>query len=111
MLQLITEFNQNEIGLRHLPILMDNFIIQGPNGSHLCLVLPPMGPDLNALKNLKTAGSSSESKNYLVPISMSKRISRQVLLALDCLHRNEIVHGGSSYDFSNICVVGTDQTT
>ncbi|GFE53355.1 CMGC SRPK kinase [Babesia ovis] len=55
------------------------FRVKGPNGTHICLVLEPMGPNLLSLiKFYKFKG---------VPIALIKKITAHVLLGLDYLHR------------------------
>ncbi|KAI9673401.1 MAG: hypothetical protein M1817_002863 [Caeruleum heppii] len=99
ILRFINGIGKSEEGTSYLPVLLDDFYIQGPNGSHLCLVLPVMGPSLRMLKDVEAIRPSTEydasieSEDYPVPISMSRSISKQILLALDCLHRHGIVHG------------------
>ena len=94
MLDLIAAMDRTEAGVKHLPVLLNDFEIHGPNGSHLCLVFQPMGPSLNSLEYLFREGCARIQRVHLLSISLSKAISRQILLGLDCLQRDGIVHGG-----------------
>jgi serine/threonine-protein kinase SRPK3 len=62
-----------------------HFIINGPNGRHLCLVLPVLGPSASQL----STGFDSRIRPYL-----SRRISYQVTEALADLHAQDLCHGG-----------------
>ncbi|ORM39906.1 Serine/threonine-protein kinase SKY1 [Babesia sp. Xinjiang] len=55
------------------------FRVKGPNGTHVCVVLEPMGPNLLSLiKFYKFKG---------VPMHIIRKITAHVLLGLDYLHR------------------------
>jgi len=75
-------------GSKHVTQLSDDFKMVGPNGTHGCLVLELLGPSISALLR----GPCSEDHRLKAP--MARRISRDVILGLDCLHRNGVVHGG-----------------
>lgn len=63
----------------------DCFTVQGPNGTHYCLVLPLLGPQVFQIwPQLNAVGSSL------------RKISRQVVEAMKFLHQNGICHGGES---------------
>ncbi|KAI9840330.1 MAG: hypothetical protein M1838_004120 [Thelocarpon superellum] len=98
MLFLIEKIDPDEDGFQQLPKLLDHFSVEGPNGSHECLVLEPMGPMLSLLKSVDVIGTpwwrAGERSRYLLPTWLSKDISRQILRGLSCLHRHGIVHGG-----------------
>ena len=70
--------------------LLDDFIHIGPNGEHQCIVTELLGPSL----------SSDIEELYpteLFPPEISRAIIRQVTYAVRFLHRNNIVHGGTSF--------------
>ncbi|KAK1933102.1 protein kinase domain containing protein [Babesia divergens] len=55
------------------------FKVDGPNGTHICVVLEPMGPNiLSLIKIFKFKG---------VPFPLVRKITAHVLLGLDYLHR------------------------
>lgn len=61
------------------------FWIDGPNGRHLCIAFPTLGPDLSKLSN----GIYSRIDPVFV-----KRVSLQACRALAHLHANGLCHGG-----------------
>lgn len=73
-------------GRRHVMPLLDHFIHDGPNGSHLCLVFPVMWSDLGSM--------TDEDEPY--PPDYLLALSKQILLGLDFLHTRDIIHGGRS---------------
>lgn len=74
-------------GRKHLPRLLDHFYKEGPNGNSLFLVLERLGPSLYAMLSECLPDSRFD-------ISRCRRISRQLLLAVDYLHSCGIVHAG-----------------
>lgn len=61
----------------------DHFWINGPNGKHLCLVLPLLGPQV----------SSIWFRQY-DPGNLPRKIALQVAQGIEFLHSNGICHGG-----------------
>ncbi|KAI1850412.1 hypothetical protein JX266_004270 [Neoarthrinium moseri] len=61
----------------------DKFWITGPNGQHLCLVMPVLGPNL--LDGLEGAGL--DTPGYLTYLCFKLSVT------LSCLHENGIIHG------------------
>jgi len=72
-------------GSDHVVQLYDSFKHTGPNGTHMCMLFEPMGPNLLALiKHYNYRG---------IPMDMVKSITRQVLMGLDFLHSKcSIIH-------------------
>ncbi|KAM0544671.1 hypothetical protein ACHAPJ_011732 [Fusarium lateritium] len=70
-------------GTDHIVPLIDHFVHTGPNGEHPCLVLKPMGRNTNALieKDLDT-----------IPPRFARELSRQLVLAFDCIHSAGLAH-------------------
>ncbi|KAI9927245.1 hypothetical protein MW887_003632 [Aspergillus wentii] len=60
--------------------MLDDFTVQGPNGTHQCLVFEILGP------NIPDAGIRLSGK-------MAKTIAKQALVGLDALHQHKIGHG------------------
>ncbi|CDK24406.1 unnamed protein product [Kuraishia capsulata CBS 1993] len=66
-------------GHQHLVKLLDYFDHQGENGVHICMVFEVLGENLLSLiRRYKHKG---------LPIKFVKQIAKQVLLAMDFLHR------------------------
>ena len=68
----------------------DDFKIEGPNGTHQCLVTEVVGPTIRKIKD------SVPDKN--LPVGTAKKFTKQFIYALDFLHSHEIWHGGG-YSF------------
>jgi hypothetical protein len=62
-----------------------HFTLDGPNGHHLCVVLPVLGPSASRLSN----GFTSRIKPWL-----SRRAAHQSTRALADLHAQGLCHGG-----------------
>jgi serine/threonine-protein kinase SRPK3 len=75
--------------------LLDDFIHQGPNGTHQCLVFELLGPTLNSvLADIYEPGRSDEDDNTLEPETIL-RLSEQLLEALALIHEAGYAHGGT----------------
>ncbi|CAR28663.1 hypothetical protein ZYGR_0U00210 [Zygosaccharomyces rouxii] len=87
-------------GSPHIVELLDAFAHLGPHGLHVCLVFEPLNESLLSLLgqchqgatcNLKEVGTSCVKDG--LPLELVKEVTRQVLLALDFLHKEcGIVH-------------------
>lgn len=77
--------NKDHPGHRFVVSLLDSFSHLGPNGAHICMVFEVLGENLLGLvKKYEYKG---------VPEVLVKQITKQVLLALDYLHREcGIIH-------------------
>ena len=73
-------------GQKHIGFLDDSFRIQGPNGSHLCLVSGALGPSLSEL---------IQSEKQLRG-SVARKVAKQFTQAVAYLHSEGICHGGKS---------------
>ncbi|SPJ86900.1 related to dis1-suppressing protein kinase dsk1 [Fusarium torulosum] len=80
-------------GSQYIAAPLDHFIIQGPNGTHQCLVLQPLGPCVSPRLWMRLEKD---------PERLLRKFAHQTTQALDFLHKNHICHG----DFrpSNILV-------
>lgn len=73
-------------GRKHLTTLLDNFTVTDHHGPHLCLVSEASGAFKGPIYD--------QGRNLLVPFV--KNLARQLLLALDFLHREcGIIHTGT----------------
>ena len=68
--------------------LLDEFEINGPNGSHRCIVTKVLGPSVAAVKLF-----SEVRKMDMLPM-MRRRLAVQAAKALAFLHSHGIVHAG-----------------
>ncbi len=78
-----------------IPSILDEFNIQGPNGTHACYTVAP------AQGNLKEASFSR-----LFPIQVARALAARLTIAVSFVHSHGFVHGGmfiaSPYDQPNI---------
>lgn len=80
--------------LRYITSLWDHFEHSGPNGRHICLVFEPMGPSASSMvEDLPCLKPQTKGMEVRYPTWMAKRLLRQALQGLACLHANDIVHG------------------
>jgi serine/threonine protein kinase len=73
-----------------------HFTLDGPNGRHLCLVLPVLGP---------SASDLSKGIYSRITPPLSRRASYQATRALANLHAQGLCHGGESPLCLNACLV------
>ncbi|KAK4084991.1 hypothetical protein Purlil1_10026 [Purpureocillium lilacinum] len=74
--------------------LLSTFELQGPNGTHKCLVLEPMGPSVNSMvEELPQFNPRRWEMKVRYPPQMAKSILKQSLQALAFLHENGVAHG------------------
>ncbi|KAG8164008.1 hypothetical protein KVR01_005926 [Diaporthe batatas] len=83
---------ERDISFSHVVIPEDHFWLDGPNGTHLCVVMPVLGPNLE--------DAADRHHHEAQPL---KKICYQLVLAMKFLHERGICHG----DFrpNNICYV------
>jgi serine/threonine protein kinase len=76
--------------------LLDGFTHKGPNGTHACFVLEPMGPSAATMVGRLPQNIPQQfGRRYRYPAWMAKSILRQALLGLHYLHNcpDHVVHG------------------
>ncbi|KAM3446439.1 hypothetical protein MY3296_009673 [Beauveria thailandica] len=79
---------------RYITQLLDEFEHCGPNGTHKCLVLEPMGPTVNSMvEELPQFKPRRRQMRVRYPLNVAKRILKQSLQALAFLHSNGVAHG------------------
>lgn len=74
------------LGYHHICHLKDDFILQGPNGKHVCLVFELIGETLHSFR--------AQFMNELIPNFVMRRIVIQLLMALDYAHDSGVIHTG-----------------
>ncbi|KAF2110989.1 kinase-like domain-containing protein [Lophiotrema nucula] len=72
-------------GRKHIMQLMESFHHDGPNGRHLCVVSELLGP--------KTTTVAEKCQNHRLGSRLARRVSQQLLLAVDYLHSCGVAHG------------------
>lgn len=75
-----------------IPTLLDRFSIDGPNGTHLCLVTAPARCSLRE--------SKEESRWRLFQLSAARSLAAQLVLAVSFVHSRGYAHG--DLHFGNI---------
>lgn len=85
LLEKVTHSDVHHPGHEHVIQLLDTFTHEGPNGVHVCMVFEVLGENLLSLiRRYKHKG---------IPVVFVKQIAKQLLLALDFLHRKcEVIH-------------------
>lgn len=84
----------NHPGKRHVQQLLDHFHLEGPNGVHTCLVFEPMGRNLDSyiFDYQRSQRRPAWQARDPLPLLFSRHVCKQLLLALDCLHSQGIMH-------------------
>lgn len=86
-----SSLSQNFVGLK------EQFQLEGPNGRHNCLVFDSMGPDLPTTirrsREYQVGQPWDDDFCQRFPLQLAKKVLREVLLGLQFLHANRIVHG------------------
>lgn len=78
LLKRVAEADPKSVGAEYVTAVVDDFMVQGPNGVHVCMTFEVLGENLLSLiKRYKSRG---------IPINLVKQIAKQMLLGLDYLH-------------------------
>ena len=72
-------------GYNHVLRLLHEFYVDGPNGTHLCIVSHVLGPN--------AASIADAYPNHRLGERLVRSVSRQLLFAVGYLHEAGIVHG------------------
>ncbi|MCJ1438966.1 hypothetical protein MMC27_008356 [Xylographa pallens] len=81
-------------GSAHISTLLDSFTHSGPNGQHLCLILPALGRPFSFLvQKTLVPGPDREhySPQHWTP-RFTREATRQLVEAIHCLHSQGIMH-------------------
>lgn len=76
----------NCVGRQFIPLLLDQFSFDGPNGHHRCLVGEPTGCSI--------ASSKENGINLMFPRDAARSVAVQLIMGLSYLHANGVCHGG-----------------
>ncbi|KAF8543884.1 kinase-like domain-containing protein [Trichophaea hybrida] len=83
------------------PALLDKFTLDGPNRTHICLVMEPLGI------NLSTALEHAR----LFPLKVAKKIAVQMIQAIVQLHGKGVIHGDLHRRNIVFCMPGLETWT
>lgn len=85
LLERVAEADPKSLGARYVTAVVDHFMVNGSNGTHVCMTFEVLGENLLSLiKRYKSRG---------IPMNLVKQIAKQMLLGLDYLHRKcGIIH-------------------
>jgi serine/threonine protein kinase len=92
MLQRLASLPGNHPGRRHVRTVLDNFVIEGPNALHNCLVTEVAGPSLNDLYNVPGIGYTAGARRLRA--GLAHKVISQISEAVDFLHSNRVCPGG-----------------
>lgn len=76
-------------GHSYVLALLDEFLIDGPNGRHLCLVSEVIGASIGAWKEA--------TRLRMLPIQTARDVTPQIALGLAYIHSCGILHGGQYF--------------
>jgi serine/threonine-protein kinase SRPK3 len=84
-LERVNSANREAAGREFVVELVDSFKHRGPHGTHVCMGFEVLGPNLLTLIR--------QYHHRGIPLDIVKRITKQVLMGLDYMHREcEIIH-------------------
>lgn len=96
-------------GQNHLVQMLDYFMVDGPNGTHGCLVLEFLGPSVQ--------GVIDSYRDHRLPAALAKSTAYQALQGLKFLLQHKIVHAGKpnklcfEYDLTALSKTFTQETS
>ena len=82
----LQEGPSTHVGKLFVPLLLDQFTFEGPNGQHRCLVGEPFGSSIST--------SQENSVDFMFPAEAARSITAQLIIGLSYLHERGICHGG-----------------
>jgi serine/threonine protein kinase len=88
-LQTMKELASHHPRPKHTVHMLDDFDLNGPNGSHKCLVYELLGPNVPDTID-------AHFPDGRLPGKLAKVLAKQCLIGLDSLHQQEVGHGGKS---------------
>lgn len=94
----------NHPGRAMIPLIQDQFILQGPNGIHACYSTVPASCSLSDAKD--------GSYKRIFQIETARSLIAQLVLAIDYVHKRGVIHGGKTSEhpkwFSVLLTLLTD---
>lgn len=91
----LARLDQSFAGAEYIAIPTDDFVIEGPNGKHQCIVLPLLGPRV---------APDLWMHMDREPGPVLRKMAHQSAQALQFLHENKLCHGGRFVNFSTCTV-------
>lgn len=85
-LSILKHIDRTKPGAQHIALPLDNFEIDGPNGTHQCIVFPLLGQSV----------APSVWQRLENPGPVLRKLCYQAIQALNCLHESGVGHGGMS---------------
>jgi serine/threonine-protein kinase SRPK3 len=79
-------------GYAHVARLLDDFVLAGPHGRHLCLVFDVLGESVSAFRR--------RLPSRTIPAALVRQIGRQIFSGLHYLHETcGVIHTGKSMPY------------
>lgn len=100
ILRALSSFTANHLGSTDVNRMLDHFTLVGPNGSHDCLALELVGPNVADFVD-------SHCKDGRLPPELAKAFAKQTLQGVDFLAANDIGHGGEACTTTQSVVILT----
>ena len=67
--------------------------MEGPNGTHLCLVFPLAGPSVHGM-SFGREGRTEGSRRLRA--DLARKVAKQTAAVMELMHSAGLVHGGTS---------------
>lgn len=99
MLQHFKNTTSTHPGRQYIATLLDSFWIDGPNGSHLCLVSPVAGPAISEYSRTQPHGR--------LRVDVAQKIALQATQGLAFLHSIDVGHGGKKWLYFAVVLEAT----
>lgn len=99
MLQHFKDTPSTHPGRQYIATLLDSFWIEGPNGSHLCLVSPVAGPVIPEYSRTQPHGR--------MRVDVAQKIALQATQGLGFLHSIGVGHGGKKWFYFGVVLEAT----
>jgi serine/threonine-protein kinase SRPK3 len=95
LLHRIKSTTAKHAGRQHVVLMKHHFKHKGPNGTHICIELEPLGPSIREIER--------QFRGIGLPQTLVKQIASQILLSLDFLHGScGIIFSGTCYPHRSI---------
>ena len=88
---LSTQGAKQHSGSRYISPILKEISVNGPNGSHRCLIGEALGQSVNRLHDQLDDG--------ILPLELARKTVAQLALGLAAVHSNGVVHGGKLFPF------------